>query len=318
MEGAPEPDATPILSDGPLVILSTIWTADGCLLRVRRPGEDSELIAARGLELNYRADPDRPRHCVGHHSPKRNDGAYVECHNRPQPGEKTCVSCAVADAEFASDLHHAHTRSRDQLHDSVVQHLQRSNILYLAAFRDGSIKVGTSTGTRRATRLVEQGAWQAVEAATVADGFAVRRLEDLVTERLGLPQAVAATRKLKGMISPHPDEVLRRSITERLAEVHELLSSPEGLDAGASVATAQWWAFPGHDEPVWQGLHRYPTRPEVGHHHVRIEAMCGRLAVLARPGGNDHFVADLGALYGRELELGHFTPDELLVQDSLF
>lgn len=310
MKGAADP--------GPLIVLDTIWTRDGCMLRVRRPGSDSELVPAPGLELNYRADPDGPRHCVGHQSPKRNDGAYVECHNRPQPGEKTCVSCAVADAEFAADLHHAHTRSRDEIHDAVLHHLQRTNILYLAAFRDGSIKVGTSTGTRRATRLIEQGAWRAVEVATVSDGFAVRRLEDLVTERLGLPQSVAATRKLRGMVSPRADDELEGSLTDLLADVHELLASPEGLDAGTAEPIEQWWSFPGADGPQWRGLHRYPARLEAGHHHVRIEAMCGRLAVLARPGGCDRFVADLGSLYGRELELGDFEPDELLVQDSLF
>ena len=302
-------DLAPLLSPGPLVILSTIWTGEGCRLRVRRPGRASELVAARGLELNYRVDPDGPRHCLGHQSPKRNP---------PQPGEKTCVSCSVADAEFASDLHHAHTRRRDELHAAVVEHLERSNILYLAAFRDGSIKVGTSTGTRRTTRLLEQGAWRAVEAATVADGLAVRRREDLVTERLGLPQSVGAGRKLKGMVSPHTDDALDQALTERLDQVHELLASPEGLDAGAAVATADRWAFPGHDEPSWQGLHRYPGRLQAGRHHVRIEAMCGRLAVLVRPGGQDLFAADIGSLYGRELELGDFQPDELLVQDSLF
>ena len=198
------------LDPGPLVVLGSSWGDAGCDLRVRRRGQDSFLVPAVGLELNFRVDPGAARHCIGHHAPKRNDGRYVECHNPPRPGEKTCVSCAVADAEFAADLHHAHTRPADQIHESVRQHLQRTNILYLAAFRDGSIKVGTSTGTRRHTRLIEQGAWRAIEVAEVSDGFAVRRLEDLVTERLTLPQAVATTRKLRGMVSPRGDGELDR------------------------------------------------------------------------------------------------------------
>jgi hypothetical protein len=307
------------LDPGPLVVLGSDWGEHGCRLRVRRPGESSERIPAVGLELNYRADPESPRHCLGHHSPKRNEGRYLECHNRPQPGEKTCVSCAVADAEFAADLHHAHTKPAEDIHDSVRHHLQRTNILYLAAFRDGSIKIGTSTGTRRQTRLVEQGAWRAVEVAEVGDGFAVRRLEDLVTERLGLPQAVATSRKLTGMVDPRTDVELSRLLAERVAEVHALVDTAEGrVAAKAATPTSVTWSSPETDDPRWERAFRYPLALENGNHHLRIEAMCGRLAAVARPDGRDIFVVDVGRWYGRQVELGSFTSDELAVQDSLF
>lgn len=309
----------PPLAPGPLVVLGSVWTDDGCRLRLRRPGNDSTLVPAVGLELNYRISPGGPRHCVGHQSPKRNDGRYVECHNRPQAGEKTCVSCSVANAELAADLHHAHTRDSGEIHQAVLQHLRRSNVLYLAAFREGSIKVGTSTGTRRQTRLAEQGAWRAVEAVTVADGIAVRRLEDLVTERLGLTQAVATSRKLKGMVNPRDDADLDRRLAEHVAEVHRLLETDEGrVAADHAQPTAEWWTCPGADAPWWDRPHPYPIGLGDGSHHVRIEGMCGRVAALQRPGGTDHFVDDVGRLFGRELEIGAFAPDDLVVQDSLF
>lgn len=307
------------LEPGPLVLLGSDWGADGCRLRLRRPDEESELIQAVGLELNYRAVTDGPRHCLGHHSPKRNEGRYLDCHNPPQAGEKTCVSCAVADAEFAADLHHAHTKPIEEIHDSVRQHLQRTNILYLAAFRDGSVKVGTSTGTRRHTRLIEQGAWRAIEVAEVGDGFAVRRLEDLVTERLGLPQAVATTRKLRGMLAPRTDAELDGLLAERAAEVHELLAGVDGRAAADNAKpTDTRWSSAEAGDPRWDRPHPYPLAIDNGSHHLRIEAMCGRLAAVARPGGEDRFVIDIGRLYGRQIELGAFQPDELAVQDSLF
>lgn len=308
----------PPLDPGPLVVLDSMWTDDGCVLRVRRPGADSTLIPVVGLELRYRIGSGAHRHCVGHRSPKRNEGRYVECHNPPQPGEKTCVSCAVANAEFAADLHHAHTRDSGTIHGAVLDHLQQANILYLAAFRDGSVKVGTSTGTRRHTRLVEQGAWRAVEVATVADGFAVRRLEDLITDRLGLPQSVATTRKLRGLIGPRPDAELDEILGAHCADVHALLASDEGRAAGAATPTEEWWSSPGAGDPWWDGLLRYPLPLDRGNHHLRFGAVCGRLAAFTRPGGDDRFVDDLGKLYGRELELGDMAPDELAVQDSLF
>ena len=321
----PEPQTDP---QGAVVLLGTIWDDDGCQVRRRAPGRASELVPAIGLELNYRLGADPTRHCLGHHSPKRNQGAYVDCRNPPQPGEKTCVSCAVADAEFAADLHHAHTRHRDLIDRAVVDHLEQRNILYLAAFRDGSVKVGTSTATRTAKRLAEQGAWQAVEVAAVGDGFAVRRLEDLVTEKLGLPQSVAVSRKLRGMASPLDEAALGDRLRPLVADVHGLLRSldrlPGGDDAtGAGDAPdvelcAEHWRFPAADDDVWVGLHQYPARLDRGAHHIEVVAMCGRMAVLGRPGSADRFVADLGRLFGVELDLGRYEPDQLAVQDSLF
>lgn len=307
------------LEPGPLVLLGSDWGEDGCRLRIRRPGAPSTLTAAVGLDLNYRADPATRRHCLGHQSPKRNQGRYLDCDNRPRPGEKTCTSCAIADAEFAADLHHAHTKPVDQIHESVRQHLQRANVLYLAAFRDGSVKVGTSTATRRGTRLTEQGAWRAVEVAEVGDGIAVRRLEDLVTEHLGLPQAVATTRKLRGMLTPRSDDELDAVLTERAVEVHALMASDAGRAAAEDATpTDRRWASAQVTAPAWERTHPYPLALDAGQHHLTIEAMCGRLAAVSRPDGADRFVIDVGRLYGREIEIGSFRSDEVAVQDSLF
>lgn len=312
---------------GSLVLTELVWDGPRCKARVRIDGESAILVDAVGLALNYRLGPEPTRHCIGSRSPKRNDGAYVDCRNRPQPGERVCVSCAVANAEFAADLHHAHTKDRDQIDRVVIEHLRQPNILYLAAFRDGSLKVGTSTAHRAPTRLAEQGAWQAVEVASVNDGFTVRRVEDLVTTKLGLPQSVAMTRKLQGMASPIDEASLTDRLQASADDVHGLLDSLDRLPGGKEEWSVdqrrQWWRFVdfvngGSGSETWAGLHRYPARLDRGAHHIDVMTMCGRLAVLGRPGSDDRFVADLGRLFGLELEMGEHVPDELVVQDSLF
>ena len=314
----PPPSGT---RSGAVVLLGSGWTDEGCVARLRVPEEPSDLVPLVGLEMQYRVPEHPTRHCIGHHAPSRSDGGYLDCDNRPQPTERTCVSCAVADATFASNLHHAHTRDRAEIDKSMVEHLEQANVLYLAAFRDGSIKVGTSTGHRRDTRLTEQGAWQAISVADVTDGFAVRRLEDLVTDKLGLSQSVAVKRKLAGMVNPMADTAITERLNGLVDEVHSLISlSP---DADHAEPTQNLWSFPEADHPLWDGLVQYPSRLDAGSHHVRVLAMCGRIAVLVRPTadggeGTDRFVADIGQLYGIELDLGDYAPDELAIQDSLF
>jgi hypothetical protein len=317
-----------------LVLTEVVWDPTGCRVRVRVDDGPATLVDAVGLALNYRLDAEPERQCIGSRSPKRNSGSYRDCRNRPQPGERVCVTCAVTNAEFAADLHHAHTRDRASIDRAVLDHLQQPNHLYLAAFRDGSLKVGTSTARRIATRLTEQGAWQAVEVASVEDGFAVRRLEDLVTDKLGLPQSVAMSRKLAGMASPMGEDELSDRLRTAVGDVHLLLDSLDRLPGGKEVPPSKrerWWRFVDSDavsadgvevgagvsEP-WAGLHRYPARLDRGAHRIDVLAMCGRMAVLGRSGSDDRFVADLGRLFGLELRIGDHVPDELVIQDSLF
>ncbi len=208
----------------------------------------------------------------------------------------------------------------------AVEHLEQTNILYLAAFRDGSVKVGTSTEHRKTKRWTEQGAWLAMEVALVKDGFLVRHLEDLITEKLGLTQAVAVKRKLAGMVNPQSDATLEQRLQPLADDVHRLVKSLDRLpgtqDAGSSPRdiepVSELWSFPGSDNDVWDQLLQYPARLDAGTHHLEVVAMCGRMAVLVRPGSSDRFVADIGQLFGVELDLGQYQPDQLAIQDSLF
>jgi hypothetical protein len=204
------------------------------------------------------------------------------------------------------------------LDPSIVEHLQQTNLLYLAGFADGSIKVGTTTERRTDQRLAEQGAWQAALVAEAADGIAVREVEDLVTAELGIVQSVSIRRKLDGLVDrPVDDDGLRAELGRLRHEVHELLKR---LADPNLRAIDRAWTHPRHDGPVWQHVRHYPYRLDDGVHDVDVVDACGRVVALRRcvPGADDVFVADLGELYGVVVEPGDHGSRPFVLQDSLF
>ena len=297
------------------VITGLTWATGEPQLRVRRDGRPAELVALAGYAVRYTTGPEQPRMCIGHKPFRDTTVAWEDCDRPPLHDGRTCDRCAASDATFASQLHHAHTRAQGELDAAVVKHLKQPNELYLAAFRDGSVKVGTSTAPRLRTRLIEQGAWLARVVGTATDGFAVRSIEDRVTVAAGLPQSVSIHRKLRGLEQPRPDGELLSEIDLWTNRVHDLI---EGSGDDRLTSMKVDWRNPQADEPMWQHLHPYPLKPESGSHDLELVTACGRAVVARRPGGPDHFVFDLRRLYGVPLVLGDEAPDELAVQDSLF
>lgn len=278
------------------------------MLRVRSGGQLSEMPLVDHV-LRYRAT-DR-RICLGYSSI---GGGHVDCDEEAVAGERHCQSCRIRNAGFAANLHHAHTRPRDELSPAAIDHLSQPNLVYLAAFRDGSIKVGTSTVARHATRLIEQGAWVARIVAETGDGFVVREVEDLVTERLSVSQSVSAARKLAGMLAPVPDVELGATLMALQAQVHQLLASDR-----LTRPVDRPWRSPVADQLLWRHTHRYPFDLSSGEHHVQIAGAIGRLVGLRRPGrGDDVFLADIGQLFGVAARTGEYETADIAIQDSLF
>lgn len=299
-----------------LTIVGLEWPEDSPVLRVRRGDHlASEMVPLAGMEINYRVAPDALRRCVGHNPFRQPGVAWVDCPNAPLHDGYKCDRCAAVDATFASQLHHAHNKATGELDSAVVGHLQQPNDLYLAAFRDGSLKVGTSTRHRTERRLLEQGAWAARVVASATDGRAIRVLEDRVTEELGIPQTVSIVRKIDGVLRPLPDHRLAAELDMWRSRVHELV---DRLADESLVTAADDWTFPGANDAVWHRLHRYPRKLSSGTHDIVFLTASGRVVVVGRRAGDDRFVADVRSLYGRVLELGDHRPDELAVQDSLF
>lgn len=276
---------------------------------------ESTHVELVGLRLNYRAGPDSPRQCLGRPEVTEQGSRHLDCSHAPESGQRQCTRCAIAEATFASNLHHAHTKERASIDAAFRVHLAKPNVLYLAGFRDGSIKVGTSAVGRRYGRLAEQGAWSARISVEASDGYAVRDLEDQVTAELGLPQSVSARRKLDGMATPVPDVRLEVELSRWRSMVGELV---EASNDERFVALDESWRHPRARADAWDHIHLYPLDPATGQHDLEVVEACGRLVAVRRPGSSDTFVFDLQRVYGVQLELGQFTSDELAVQDSLF
>jgi hypothetical protein len=305
-----------------LVIVNYSWAGGEPELRIRPVDSTSRLVPAVGFAVTYRVDPGRERHCPGRVPFRPGEGDYVDCLSRPQPGGRACVSCAVAAATLAGSLHHAHHRSADEIDAHIDAHLHQPNLLYLAGFRDGSVKVGTSTANRIDKRLLEQGAWTALVVAETVDGFVVRDLEDLITEQLGIHQSVGIGRKLSGIANPTEDEVVTDSLKAAARSVHRLMAEAALSGVGA---TEEPWSNPGHHLPQFDRVFAYPVDVAQDSHRFTVTAMIGRIAIVERAVGaatdeakQDLFAIDIGRLFGVELELGDFQPIEVAVQDSLF
>ena len=286
------------------VVLGIEWVEGQPFLLVR----DDDATEVRpepvaGFDLSYRARTDLKRVCVGH---RLGIGDPV-CTRPVAEGSRTCRSCSIAGAMFASDLHHAHTK---QPSGALTEHLKQSNLLYLAVFGDGSIKIGTSTEHRVKTRLTEQGARLARVVARTANGVRVRVLEDVVTDTLGIAQTVGIERKLSGLVQPRPTAELESIVDGQMELVHDAL---DGL--------AEWeprqesWSNPA----VWDGLFRYPNDLASGTHNLVASGAYGRVVRISRPeSGADQFVADIKRIFGIRLERGTFEAPPVTAQHSLF
>ncbi len=305
------------------VILGVSWKTNEPQLRVRYGSEPkSSFEPLIGQSLHYRTTGKRI--CLGH-SPFRNPAVdYIDCQRPPVKGSRRCDRCNASEATFAASLHHAHTRELSMIDPAVRDHLQQANRLYLAGFRDGSIKVGTSTLDRTDQRLAEQGAWRAELVAEATDGVAVRQLEDLVTEVLGIAQSVSVSRKLDGMTVVSASEAAERDValsavlTSSASKVRQLVD--HAGDPRLEALAETWEPVSRHHE-IWNKTHRYPHALDDGAHQLDVVDAVGRVVALKRTGAGasgDTFVADIGRLYGVQMELGDHGSAEIAVQDSLF
>lgn len=299
------------------MLLGVVWRDHVPHIRTRRADQTvSEVLPVEGWRLGYRIVGEPTRVCLGH-VPFRTAGSdYHDCRKTPRAGSRHCERCAIVEATFASNLHHAHRRGSAELDASVVDHLDQPNRLYLAAFRDGSIKIGTSTLTRADRRLEEQGAWVARFVAETTNGRDVRHLEDAVTEQLGITQAVSATRKGRGLVSPVSNDQLASSLQQATQDVHAAV-----VDAAAGTHVTvldEEWRHPMAEHPATANIIRYPLALTTGRHDLHVITAIGRHLLVHRAGGDDVFVIDPAPLFGMWLDIGDFGSDEIAIQDSLF
>ena len=276
--------------------------------------EPPEFKGANELELKFRIAAEGKRRCIGTVERSKDGTISVPC-DLPAKGLRLCERCQTKDNIAAANMHQAHRRGRESINKSMAEYLTHPHRLYLAIFRDGSLKVGTTRGSSGGNRLVEQGAWYARYLAQVDDGFMVRELEDLATEELGINQAVDTRKKFAGHLEPLSNQELIDRL-ERLSNETEGLISKEIGTRG--VLLGEQWSNPRTEDPMWSDLIAYPAAINQGAHEFTIQSMVGRLAGCNRQGFEENFLLDLQPLVAQPLENGNFEVDELVMQESLF
>ena len=86
------------------------------------------------------------------------------------------------------------------------------------------------------TRLLEQGAIHAVLVVETPDGITVRLLEDLITEELGIGQAISIRKKIDGLLNPLVRDSLQKELKILLGKVKDCILT-SGITEITEIAT---------------------------------------------------------------------------------
>ena len=276
---------------------------------------DSEKIRMQsliGYSLSYQVPTPSERVCVNY-----GDLLQAEKQNRCEKivkSGKKCDNCIREDNIFASQFHSVHKKDRSSISQKILKRMQKENILYIAGFFDGSTKVGTSASNRIQTRLLEQGAIHAVLMAETPDGITVRLLEDLITEELGIGQAVSIGKKIDGLLKPLMRDALQKELKIISRKVKDCISTSGITDIKEITST---WDNEYSAETCWDTIQKYPISLSSGNHDLKVKSVVGRVAALSHNSGMT-LAADLNELLGITVESGKIAGDEISVQAQLF
>ncbi len=262
--------------------------------------------------LTYQVISPIKRICVNYDS-KSENRTLDSCEKLVIKGRK-CGACNRRDNIYAAQFHNVHTREPEITSAEILKRMERPNILYIAGFFDGSIKVGTSASVRVQTRLLEQGAIYANLVAETPDGISVRILEDLITEKLGIGQAISTRKKIDGLLNPLKLDALREIVNAASIEVERCISSAKSEESTKIDCN---WENEHAYEGCWANIKKYPNSLSAGSHDVKVASVIGKVAALDHSSGMT-LVADLDEILGLAVELGEFGGDQLSVQEKLF
>ena len=297
------------------VFMALKWQEGKPSFHIREDSQSTLMTeSAIGYPLFYRATADSKRFCLGHTAMTQEGTSYKICLEKPKIGRK-CQKCSNADARYAANLHHSHTKNVNEVPQEFRNHMEQPNYLYLATFADGTIKIGTTTEKRKERRLREQGALWATIIAKTLDGYTVRTLEDLVTEELSIQQSVTTKKKIAGLLRPADRTEVRKELKRVSGAVEALIQKVDYLDC---ELLGMKWENDALENSIWENVHSYPWDLTNGPHAVKVIDVIGRIGALSPVNSSDVFIADLDALFGIEIEIGEFPREELIVQDALF
>lgn len=246
---------------------------------------------------------------------------YVPCpEQRPVDSGSQCEECESKDPfRFVHTVHRGGFVSKD-----LEPHVMQPHWLYIATFANAVHKVGTAADTRKWGRLAEQGAVCAEYVARAENGKVVRVLEDRVTERLQIRQAVRSSAKAAALALPVDTARLGAATASLATAVREDLA-PVSEDSGYRVVTEAWEVAGFRDLASGNRL-AYPGDLTSGPHGFSVNACIGQTAIVeitTSTTGRDaddetSYVVDLHALKGRRIKFGDYTSDLPAVQTALF
>ena len=305
-----------MVSDNPykrITHLKVLWENTQPFIQIY--DHDSEKITTQsliGYSLSYQVPTPSERVCVNY-----GDLLQAEKQNRCEKivkSGKKCDNCIREDNIFASQFHSVHKKDRSSISQKILKRMQKENILYIAGFFDGSTKVGTSASNRIQTRLLEQGAIHAVLMAETPDGITVRLLEDLITEELGIGQAVSIGKKIDGLLKPLMRDALQKELKIISRKVKDCIST-SGITEYKEITST--WDNEYSAETCWDTIQKYPISLSSGNHDLKVKSVVGRVAALSHNSGMT-LAADLNELLGITVESGKIAGDEISVQAQLF
>ncbi len=268
-------------------------------------------VDLRGARLGFEALGPQ-RWCTGRVAFRRGGGSkYVPCPDQlPVEVGSQCETCESKDPfRFVHTIHRGGFVSRE-----LESHVMQPHWLYIATFASGVHKVGTAADTRKWGRLAEQGAICAQYVAWAADGKVVRVLEDRVTERLQVRQAVRSSAKAASLALPI-DTTRLGSATRALADRVREIITPSATETTHHTVD-ELWEVAGFRDLADGNRLAYPCALHTGPHGFTVDACIGQSAIVTVE--DSVFVVDLHEMKGRRVRFGDYDSELPAVQSALF
>lgn len=265
----------------------------------------------RGARLGFEAMGPQ-RWCTGRVAFRKGAGSeYVPCPEQmPVDVGSQCEACESKDPfRFVHTVHRGGFVSRE-----LESHVMQPHWLYIATFASGVHKVGTAADTRKWGRLAEQGAICAQYVAWAADGKVVRVLEDRVTEKMQVRQAVRSSAKAASLALPIDTRRLGEATAALADRVRQTLAP--ATDEAAYRTVSESWEVAGFRDLADGNRLAYPCELHTGTHGFTIDACIGQAAVVEVDFHS--YVVDLHELKGRRVQFGDHESQLPAVQSALF
>lgn len=231
-----------------------------------------------------------------------------------------CEGCRRLDQ--TKFMHHFHKTGEAPA--GLKKYLEQPHFLYIASFAHGATKVGTTSTQSKWSRLAQQGAVIARYIAKASDGAAIRVLEDLVTEHVGLSQQVRQKSKIKGLTSWEFNYAQLDELNGDLAQqARGFLSSQRGLDAYGIELRDERWEQPNFAQPVvaaWDArtLHTWTAAVADSTMKFRLRGVLGQSLLVDQGEQSSLRLIDAAELKTRNVSLSDEYGEFEQEQSALF